>query len=405
MNKSYPTFHFFPHRLTEESKKIEEKYKDADKISEKLSKVKLPKLLKQIQQLSSDKDSLTKFAKKLKRIDINILASEFPYEIENEDLLNKITIILSVQYNRIVGKRFWGHFQLLPKDKHVHWMLNYAFRIEDANYLALNPTVREKYNSIFRTDQVLAGMVSNIGEENKPLVDSFQQWKIKEGSTLESHLWTMTLFKFIEYDWFIQKQGVEVIEKKLETIKLGNYKKILNRYLEVNDFEEYYTGLIKQALVSLGDPRESLVKWQGFSQDVIGKVKKWLIKTELFEFLDNERFNYWKKFIRDFRDVEVLENPQVAAMYFNGFVLVEFAEINNAAYFYRTEGFNNKLSHRMRTGVPAKDLKVKDTAYYINSLTHNKRNGKPVWYDKFDDYMTQYKNGNFAYKRHPKGRY
>jgi len=405
VNKSYPTFHFFPHRLTEESKKIEKKYKDADKVSERVSKVKLPKLLKQIQQLSSDKESLTQFAKKLKRIDVNILASEYPYETEDNELLKKIIIILSVKYNRIVGKRFWGHFQLMPKDKRIHKMLDYAFRNEDANYLALKPTIREKYENIFKTDQVLANMTSNIGEEKKPLEESLQEWKVKEGSTLESHLWTKTLYKFIEYDWFIQTQGVKVIEDKLENMKLGNYKKILNRYLEMNDFEEYYTEFIQQALERLGDPRESLVKWQDFSEDVLGKVRKWLFKTELFEFLDNERFNYWKKYIRDFRDVEVIENPQVAAMYFNGFVVVEFAEINNAAYFYRTEGFNKKLSHRMRTGVPAKELKVKDADFYINSLAHSKSRGVPTWYNKFDDYMTQYKNGNFNYRRPPKGRY
>lgn len=193
-SKVYSTFHFFPKELHNETKRIAEKYKHADKVSEQLTLIKLPKLLKQIQALKDNDQIILEFARKLKNVDINILATEYPYEKEDEVTIRKIVLILMERYNRIVGRRFWMHFQQLPFDEKVINVLRHSFYTEENNYLGLSEQIRQKYKMTFSSHDILSNLASDIGKERKSLADSFSKWKVAKDSRLAAELWKRILF-------------------------------------------------------------------------------------------------------------------------------------------------------------------------------------------------------------------
>lgn len=392
-SKIYPTFHYYPVALKEESRRIQEKYKNADQVPQSLTIIKLPKLLEKIRALSDVIPDIIAFAKTLKSIDINILATEFPYETENRSTVRKIKIILVERYNRIVGRRFWSHFQILPYNHEVTEILSHAFTVEEASYLALNTRIRHHYNNIFSSHYIMDQLVDRLGKERRVLADSFSEWKISVDGRLSDELWILLLETFIKEEWFVNVQGVETIVAKMDNISNAQYKKVLNRYLLSRNFQQYHIELLKQSIQRLGDPRESLYRWNDISENAIESVKKWLFKIELFEFLDYDRFDYWEKYIHKVTDLKVVEDPPVAAMYFNDFVVVEFAKIGNAAYFYDAKGFSKHLAATLKAYVPVERLKDRKADFYIHKLSH-----AGSWRSRFDDYMSHYMHGNFWYR-------
>lgn len=392
--KIYPTFHFYPKALQEESIRVQKKYKHADRVSENLTVIKLPKLLEQIRALAEIDQVIIDFAQKLKRVDINILATEYPYEKEDKPTVRKIILILMEKYSRVVGRRFWLHFQLAPFDEQIIKVLNHSFDTEERKFLALKQPIREKYMIIFSSPKVLEQLAYYIGSEQRPLKESFSDWKIDKNSRLAKELWVRILYTFLRKQWFIETHGVQVIEQKLENMQLSDYTLIIDTYLKTLDFNDYNTELLKQAVQRLLDPRETVHRWKEMSDESIEKVKKWLFRTELIEFLDYERFTYWEKYLRKIVDLKVVQDPPVAAMYFGDFVVLEFAHIGNAAYFYRTEGFSKFLAPKLTAYVSESTLKDREADFYIHKINH-----AGSWHSRFDEFMSRYLQGNYWYRR------
>lgn len=390
----FPTFHFYPVELTNEVQRLEKKYKQADRVSVAMTKIKLPKLLKEIRALRNDLSEIIDFARGLTKLEINILATEYPYKKEDKDILRKITIILKEKYNRIVGRRFWIHFQAEPYDEFIVDMLNYVMHHESENFLGLNSNIRKKYKTIFmKEDEIIPGIALEIGKEKRVVESSFADWKIRKDSSLAHELWIHILQSFIGDKGFLDVQDIRVVEDKLENINLQIYKKIIHKYLMSFEITQYNSVLLKQVIARLNDPRENLHRWQGMSQQSVDRVKKWLIRQELYKFLDNDRFNYWEKYLNKVNDLKVVKEPPVAAIYFDQFVVVEFANVGNAAYFYELEGFKKHIEPRVKSFIPESYLKNRYASYFIKKLNHAGH-----WPSRFDGYMANYLRGYFRYK-------
>jgi len=387
----FPSFNFYPKRLNEESQRIYQKYKDADIATPKQIMRKLPDLLDKIRKLKNDQEIIINFANKLKPIDINILSSEYPYESEDEVTVKKIILILNVKYTRVVGKRFWSHFQHIPDDQEVQNMLGYCFNNESDDFLALKQKVRQVYTNIFNHEKVILNIAIAVGAIKQPLLETFADWRIDQESRLAEKLWSYILFRYMRESWFITTQGADLIEEKLEYMPLSFYKQVMEQYLSANNFDDYNDQIMKQLISRLRDPREDKTQWHDMKETTISSVISWLHKHELFEFLDYDRFDYWKKYLRYISKLEVIESPPVAAMYFDEFVVLEFGEIGNAVYFYETAGFDKHIAPKLISKVYESTLKDPDAHFFIRKLSHT----KGTWHSRFDRYMTNYLNGNF----------
>jgi len=404
MSKTYifPTFHFKPLKLGEEVQRLQNKYKQREQVPANIITNKLPDILAQIRKLKNEKEDIIKFDRKLKSIDDNILSSEYPYEQEDDITTSKIIIILIEKYTSIVGRRFWSHFQHSPFDKSIIQMLLHVFKHESENFNAFKPHIRENYNLIFKTsnsEKVLEQLSRTIGYSKKKIEASFKEWKIEEDSKLSKELWLRILNTYLKEQWFIKLQSVQIIREKLKKLDLGRYKDIITTYLEFNEYQNYNDELLMQVIDRLKDPRENLYRWIGIPKSVIEKVKKYLLEKNLFLFFrednDSERFAYWQRYIRYMGDIVIEQDPPIAAMYFPDFVVVEFANKGNAAYFYEKEGFSKYLAHKIKRNIKESELKDPHAEYFIHKLNHAGH-----WPSRYDQYMVNFLRGNLYYRHY-----
>lgn len=398
MNKTYifPTFNFKPVKLEMEVQRLHSKYKHSDQLSDRIIHKKLPDILARIRELENEKNEIIRFANKLKQIDINILSSVYPYENEDETTISKIILILIERYKSFTGRRFWKYYHHFPFDIKIVQMLEYVFQHENENFLALKPLVRKNYNEIFNTadsNNVLTQLAKKIGMKKKPIEESFSEWKINKESKLSNELWLRILETYIQEKWFVGLHGADIIAEKLKNIKLDRYKKIIVKYLGANNYKDFNHLLFSQLIDRLKDPRKNKNRWDGIPVEIIDKVEMRLMQDRLSSFFkeDSERFHYWQRYIEFMHDIKLVEEPLIAAMYFRNFVVVEFANKGNAAYFYERDGFSN-LAYKLKSGIQESQLKNPDAAYFINKLNHSGH-----WPSRYDDYMLNYLNGNFYY--------
>jgi EH_Signature domain len=119
---------------------------------------------------------------------------------------------------------------------------------------------------------------------------------------------------------------------------------------------------------------------------------------------DNERFEYWKNYTHLLDDLIIQEDPSLLIMYFSNFVVVEFAQTGNAAYFYHRENFNDFLKDRLDQ---LSSLKTKSEQRRMNLFKSKERlfNGKPLyikslghnnkWQTSYTRHMERYLEGKF----------
>lgn len=106
-----------------------------------------------------------------------------------------------------------------------------------------------------------------------------------------------------------------------------------------------------------------------------------------------------EKHIKNIKDLKLINTPPIAAMYFGEFVVVEFAETGNAAYFYKSDGFDRYMSKDLRFGISESMLKDKNAAFFITKLNHTTtQNNSEYWHTRFNEYMNQFYNHNLGYK-------
>lgn len=394
----FPTFHFHPKRLQESSDKIYKKYKDDSQLFIDILRKRLPDLLTIIRTLGEDPKEIRKFASTLKAIDINVLASGYPYDEEDLTTASKVLLILVHRYNKIVGRRFWQHFQTSPYDHKIIEMLVYVFGEEDTNFMGLKEEVRNKYNHIFfnsKAEEVLINIALKIDPTIDKVKNAFKDLRIEADSLLAHELWLLILEYNLNTRQFIELQGIEVIRNTLNNVHMNRYKQIIVNYLHSFESEEYHQLLFTQLIQRLNDPRKNNSRWDNVSDEIIKKVKQRLISGELYDFfgLDSERFTYWSKYIDYIDDVDFNEDPLIAAMHFGEFVVVEFANKGNAAYFYEQKGFSKYLAHKVRRDIHESELKDRNAGYYIHKLNH-----AGDWPSRYDGYMANFLNGNLDYR-------
>ncbi|WP_175615433.1 EH signature domain-containing protein [Piscibacillus halophilus] len=392
MNNFYYSFHFKPTQLTEVAQKLQKKYRETGHLPEHVVRRDLPMLLKEIQSLSNHEEVLKEFADHLKNIHLKILSSEYPYNHDDEALLDKIRFMLEYRYNSYIGKRFWNHFQQRPDDQFVQSILSKAFETENSSFLGLLNRIRVQYNDIFNGSHIIEEIALGIGNENDKVNDSFKDWKITTESGLSNKIWHFLIQNFINDSSFIERQDKGTLLKVLNHYPTQDYKQAMDLYLNSFELDDLHDFIMSLVLQRLGNPTESTLKWYRMTEESINKAKQWVYQQQLKEFLDNERFQYWKKYLHLTHDVKTINEPPISAMYFGDFVVVEFANKGNAAYFYKTEGFERTLSRNLKTGTKVEYLKNQYADFYINKLNHS-----GGWNYRFDTYMNQYLRGQYYY--------
>jgi hypothetical protein len=402
-SKYFFHFTFKPKKLSDERMKLEKQFLNIDKdIALLRSITQLPKLLERIRATKLDK--INELAESLTKMDIRLLIYEYPYPDEMAETRKKINIILSTRYTSIVGRTAWELFQQDVTDVFLQELIRESFSKELDTFLGIKEKLLIPFHKAMKNSSgIIDGLIPFLLKTNLKSELLFQDWKVKDGSVLELQLLKKMFLAGLHENFIILRDGEEFVSKSLEMFSLDDYKMVLKVYLEARKFDEYHPTILHDATkYRIGDPREREEDWDFLSDEALLQVKRWVIQKNLIEIFasdsDNNRFNYWKRFIKYMDDVELVKDPKVAFIYFKEFVVVEFGNIG-AAYFYHKTGFEKfispvKNSHSFKyRSTSAKEVMLKEripekqgTKLFLIKLDHRGQ----IWKRKFDEQMQKY---------------
>ncbi|MDO7907573.1 EH signature domain-containing protein [Paenibacillus sp. JX-17] len=409
INQYFYLFSFKPQLLSEERVKIEQKYKNkAADIIKKRGKMLLPKLLEIIR--STPSESIAELAQGLKKMEVLMLIYEdYPFPEESVETVQKINQILTARYCIEVGKTAWVLFQHQYEQSLLQDLLKRIYTVDQFGFLLLeDELLLGMEEAVLHKEGMAQGLLSLLLKTNLKTKDAFHLLKIEEESKLEAALMKGILSNGLAADRIINRDGTEFIVRLLDNYPMDEYKSLIKIYLEPRKYNQFHAKIIQQAVERLRDPRERSADWEFLSEASVGEVKRWLIQKKLqiiFENdQDNQRLNYWKRFIDYMEDVELIQDPMIAFIYFDKFVVVEYGSIG-AAYFYHRDGFDqiihpistsSSFSNSRNSAKKESMLKVPESTkggilLFIDKLDH--RGGR--WNDKFDNYMRYYLDGVF----------
>ena len=409
INQYFYQFSFKPQLLTDERIRVERKYKNkAADIIKRRGKMLLPKLLELIRSTPSEK--IEELAQSLKKMEILLLIyEEYPFPNENQETVLKINKILTARYSNEVGKTAWGIFQHQVEEPMLQDLLRRVYQVDRFGFLLLEDPLQERLeHAIYHKDGIVQGLTSMLLSMDMRTKDIFNTLKVEAESKLEANLMKSILEQGLASDQLINRDGSEFIAKLLDKYPMDEYKILVKIYLEARKFNQFHNILIQQAVERLRDPRERLTDWEFLIEQALEEVKRWLIQKKLQIIFkddqDNKRLNYWKRFIDYMQDVELIQDPMIAFIYFDKFVVVEYGKMG-ASYFYHRGGFN-QIIHPISTSYQFRNSRSRTTKEGMLKVPEPTKSGIPLfinklghlggnWTDKFDYYMRYYLDGVF----------
>jgi hypothetical protein len=398
-----PKFHLFsfhPSKLLEERIDVEKKFSNLEESVVKIrSRMNLPKLLEKIRKVHM-KD-LSIFIETLSRMDIMLLIYEYPFREESHETKMKINEILTSKYISLVGTTAWNIFQHDINDSYLNNLIKRSYEKEKDTFLNIDNNFLEPMGrAIQDKDGIINGLVKYLVTTKHMFREVLSRWKIKKGSVLEGKLISNMLIKGLFSDFIVKRDGAENIAAILQQYPMEEYKKLIKIYIEARNRDGFNVVLMNQAIKRLLDPRERLDDWTFLSEAALAEVKKWLIGNKLKRFFENDsnskRFDYWKRYIDYMEEVTPLKVPLVAFIYFKNFVVVEFGNIGNAAYFYHKDGFEEIILQRTHSSdfrntrsIQKKEslLKEPESYYKGKKLFITKMAHSGNWQYRFDSEM------------------
>jgi len=364
----------------------------------KAAEVDLEKLLSKVKETKlSNIDFL---ADELKKYEIIALINN--YEKIPKELLEKVNKIILYKSDRQLVGMLWNTFLEEQNNKDL---------------ISLMSSLLSKLESYNDKEQILkiifdekSPHISFIAYYNNSNHGLFKLFDILD--MVIENSFTQVVAKMIFSNCEKKTFDIESNENLLKVfsgLKLNGLYSVVENYLltlENNEFEESIMYKIKDRL---GDPREDFsTAWVEVSNNAREKASSWLNYKRLKEFFDSiktdqeeaqKRFDYWEKHYNDMKKVEFIEDKLQLFMIFNNFVVIEFGELGNAAYFYEKNYFDQNLAKYMLNSNIVRNDFLKKTSdannenkKYIEKINHI-GGDRGYWQRNADDMVKKFKKG------------
>jgi len=225
---------------------------------------------------------------------------------------------------------------------------------------------------------------------SKGLLKNYQSQKYKSG--LDKNL----LHNFIEEEDGLYQESwrVLLIDGSADAIQIESSTRILQEYDKItnvnhrNEFGQHYLNticscdawkepILEYILGKYGIPKEPAHKaqletefWKSVSKDAKREFRRWLILKEIESFFEGERAEFWREYYDEGKiiDVQKILNGDGFMLEFDGFGVIEFKYVGNAAYVYPSSVFKKFWTGaRFKDYVGSfkdKDLTIKDSPYF-----------------------------------------
>lgn len=190
----------------------------------------------------------------------------------------------------------------------------------------------------------------------------------------------------------------------MKLLSQDQLKSLIQVYIQSRRADTFYAEKLMDFFRSqLGDPQRKKKNWKFLSVQALEEIKQYYMKSQIKKFFSKDhnsyRFQFWEKYLDKVSIYELHKKPAVLFLTFPEFVVVEFAEMGNAAYIYHPQGFERIIRPRYKKAPKSK----KES--YLKELTEYSDEGIPVfinrishkgsWKKRTSEVIEQYLEGKF----------
>lgn len=362
---SIPTLNFFPFKLSATRKKIEANIKkslgDIDnpvmfEYDKNLSLTTL-NLIDRLSKIKSEQE-LLEFSRKLKDKDLRILLSYLSFYSDKIDYNVKTNIIklTCVKLKESFIKQLWSVFQTLFLDSTVIYALKLYFqKVANTNkQIGINEQDFLIIKQWIEKGAEIKDITEYITKADMSFIDIQRRFSIKDDKPLFRELcWKIAVISK-STNLYCNSDNLKYIYDILK--KTNSEEKFLqfyNHYLNILETKYFDKKLIEILIDRYGEPNKAKVAsfWNLFDENAKQKLILWINEQKLLLFFndDNERFNFWKQFIKYMEYVFPDKQNYRVFMFFKNIVAIEFGDIGNAIYAYSKDYFRKKFELHMNT--------------------------------------------------------
>ncbi len=368
--------------------------------------------LKQRKAAEVDLEKLLAKIKETKLSNINFLADELKkYEIialiNNynkipKELLEKVNKIILYKSDNQLFDMLWNTYLEEHNNKDLISLIN-SLLLKRENY-----NVKEQVlKIIFDNKSPHISFIAYYNNSNYGLFDLFSLLDMVIENNFTQVVAKM-IFNNCDKNTF-NNESNENLLKVFSGLKLNELYSVVENYLLTLENDEFDESIMYKIKDRLGDPREDFsTAWNEINNKARDKASSWLNYKRLKEFFDSietdqeeaqKRFNYWEKHYNDMKKVEFVEDKLQLFMIFNEFVVIEFGDLGNAAYFYEKNYFDQNLAKYMSKSNSVSNTLLKKTSEardtnkkYVEKLDH-RMGDRGYWQKRADKMVDKFKRG------------
>ena len=364
----------------------------------KAAEVNLEKLLAKIKETKLS--NINFLADELRKHEIIALVNNYE-EIPNE-LLEKVNKIILYKYDRQLVDMLWNIYLEKHNNKDlISLMSSLLSKLESYND-------KEKIlKIIFDNKSPHISFIAYYNNSNHGLFELFEILDM-----VIENSFTQVVAKMIFSNCEKKSFDIESNENLLKVfsgLKLNELYSVVENYLLTLENDEFEESIMYKIKDRLGDPREDFsTAWNEVSEKAKDNAAAWFNLKRLREFFDSiktdqreaqQRFDYWETQCDEMVKVEFVEDKLQLFMIFKNFVVIEFGDLGNAAYFYEKNYFDQNLAKYMLNSNTVSNTILKKTSAardrnkkYIEKLDH-RMGERGYWQRNADDMVKKFKKG------------
>lgn len=335
MNLDY-IYIYTPNKLIQTRKEFNERYKGKTGLihQSEFSKQRFEELIEEIR--GQETKNLAFFSRWLTERDIFLLANGFN-AINDEIIKRKVLQVFNICGSEKVIKQLFSNFL---RNWHDALLKNFLKELLNKQVYDFPPAI---WAEILKENNIEEYIGYEISHKSQPITESLRELGLDGNLELvqECKYWTYLKAN----SSFFRVQESEQLREDFSHLSLERLKKVVDNYLKVMDQNNFHNNLMVFILKSLGIPNETNTNWNGISETAKEKFRNWFYRSELEKFfrLDpatgKERFEFWKKYVNNIKNLKVEENELILIMDFGRYIVVEFGKTGNAAYIYNKNVF------------------------------------------------------------------
>lgn len=339
-------FKFTPRKLLKVESEIKEVHLNVNESfsNKKVDTNRLRNILDRIESLNEEE--ILRFSYELTKDELYLIADYMPRNSYNVDL-NKIYEILKIRFRDeflpILFRGFQNHYYNVDFNKYFRNFL----KLSSAPHKTLNISV-----------EALAILVKWLEEEDivKKIVKSyfvldrdFHSYMKFFGFSINRKLYEdcmRYLYTCCDKKFYLEANVWELFNI-IKTYNQEEMINFMNNYLMKLEIDEFQDEILEFIYSRYGkvDELRLVYIWDRIFPKAKEKYSIWVAQVEMNEFFQgDERYTFWFDYIRELSAKILVVNDKQLFLDFGEFVVVEFREINNAAYVYSKNVFDTHFS-------------------------------------------------------------